>query len=1146
MLLLIPLFCLQILPLLLQPFLYLQLVLVFLVLLLLVIYFTLVLLIYTKMSNISISHTERLISGKGQIQLPGSHFRTLNDKEVKICNRLITVEKNDIARPYSTHILFEETFYTADLSKYKVLCIENPLERHRDVGLGTQSDDTRVITVQTLRDCIDFLWTESTGKEILEKIDEVIVNFLKVKGDLEFESLQSLRDNVGTLYTLCLQIALKDTRLKEKSDIDKHLLENVKVSVETYMHHAIYRKLIKGITACTAYEDSFLNKVVRNLSDVQLRDLEVRSDLYDSIPRAKRELARIEGYSTVLGKIGCLRRMITAISKPNMSGSLTETLGNAIATDDLLSVIVFLIIKTSLPNLIAHLTFMKQFRFSSCTTCQVDECSFVITTLEAAIEHIKSGILYGPSAPEAQHVYEEDLEDGHNSLVSEKIKPIRISSCGDDSCIAYFFEQVRLGDVEKVKDIIMKKSVSASHSESKADFLPHLCHPLCSCDRCEGLLSKSLCDTTPTVHSCDDRGFTALHVACLFGHLLVVELLINSGANVNISDYSGSTPLHYAAAKGHQNALLLLLHSGSTINVCDNDGNTPLHLASNNGHEECVKALLYFAEYNGSRLNPNCGNGNGDTPLHHAARWGYENIVQILLEYGASPNVENKRKYTPLNYAHSVRVTKLLANDAKHVAESSFETKRDKINCGEVNADIATVSKLALDFSDDSVKSNEIVIKPGKSVHGIRPRSTEQIKKVERLLRAIAFGDLRLSCYYLGLDGPLSTPNNNEVQTKTDIKSLCHPLCLCEKCQPDDSSDMSLENDARLDKEALNINVCNSDGFTPLHVSAMHGRTDIVRLLLDAGAHVNVVTRTKGVTPLHLACQNQNILVVKLLLQSGDCNVDIQDASGNTALHYASFTSNYRLVELILKYGPIIDLKNSNGKTPLNEAEEKLALSVVRLLKGGKTALQLPWEEGKDIIFGPMFSGKTTELIRRLKRYQIAKYKCLIVKYANDDRYNATDIVSHDRQTLAAVSARKIEELRTKALTYDVIGIDEGQFVKCCEEMANLGKIVIIAALDGTFQRVGFGSILNLVPLSENVVKLSAVCMICYGDAAYTKRIGSETELEVIGGADKYMAVCRSCHGVKVTPRSPLKRIQNQAANEDINYKKSPRKLFVE
>lgn len=81
--------------------------------------------------------------------------------------------------------------------------------------------------------------------------------------------------------------------------------------------------------------------------------------------------------------------------------------------------------------------------------------------------------------------------------------------------------------------------------------------------------------------------------------------------------------------------------------------------------------------------------------------------------------------------------------------------------------------------------------------------------------------------------------------------------------------------------------------------------------------------------------------------------------------------------------------------------------------------------------------------------------------------------------------------------------------------MANRGKVVIIAALDGTFQRKEFGSILQLVPLAENVTKLSAVCVYCQKDAPFTMRISEETEVELIGGADKYVAVCRSCfnHG---------------------------------
>lgn len=172
------------------------------------------------------------------------------------------------------------------------------------------------------------------------------------------------------------------------------------------------------------------------------------------------------------------------------------------------------------------------------------------------------------------------------------------------------------------------------------------------------------------------------------------------------------------------------------------------------------------------------------------------------------------------------------------------------------------------------------------------------------------------------------------------------------------------------------------------------------------------------------------------------------------------------------------------------------------------------------VIFGPMFSGKSTELIRRLQRFKIARYNCLIVKYANDNRYTEGEsIATHDKQMLQAVNATKLNDLKNKfniVDDYDVIGIDEGQFfpdiVEFAEAMANIGKTVIVAALDGTYQRKGFASILELVPLAEHVIKLTAVCMICFEDGSYTKRITEDKEIEVIGGAEKYMATCRSCY----------------------------------
>ena len=115
---------------------------------------------------------------------------------------------------------------------------------------------------------------------------------------------------------------------------------------------------------------------------------------------------------------------------------------------------------------------------------------------------------------------------------------------------------------------------------------------------------------------------------------------------------------------------------------------------------------------------------------------------------------------------------------------------------------------------------------------------------------------------------------------------------------------------------------------------------------------------------------------------------------------------------------------------------------------------------------------------------------------------------------------------------FDVIGIDEGQFfpdvVPWCEAMANKGKIVLVAALDGTFQRKPFCDVLCLVPLAEEVIKLSAVCMGCFQDASFSKRIvldEGET-VEVIGGTDKYMAVCRGCYfsqlNIASSPGLPL------------------------
>ena len=119
------------------------------------------------------------------------------------------------------------------------------------------------------------------------------------------------------------------------------------------------------------------------------------------------------------------------------------------------------------------------------------------------------------------------------------------------------------------------------------------------------------------------------------------------------------------------------------------------------------------------------------------------------------------------------------------------------------------------------------------------------------------------------------------------------------------------------------------------------------------------------------------------------------------------------------------------------------------------------------------------------------------------------------RHKLKALKLHKLEEIISSLDEYDVIAIDEGQFfhdiLENVELFCNRGKIVIVAALDGTFERKPFGKILELIPQAEQIQKLSAVCFSCGKDASYTKRMTDCKEIELIGGEEIYKPVCRSC-----------------------------------
>ena len=169
-----------------------------------------------------------------------------------------------------------------------------------------------------------------------------------------------------------------------------------------------------------------------------------------------------------------------------------------------------------------------------------------------------------------------------------------------------------------------------------------------------------------------------------------------------------------------------------------------------------------------------------------------------------------------------------------------------------------------------------------------------------------------------------------------------------------------------------------------------------------------------------------------------------------------------------------------------------------------------------EVICGPMFSGKTEELIRRLIRCQIAKQKVAIFKPSMDNRFSEDYIVSHNKRKIKSIIVNDTKDILEKGKKSDVIGIDEAQFydnslIKICKKLASDGKRVVVAGLEKDYQALPFGPMPQLLVDAEYVTKVNAICLQCGNPANFSQRISKERNQVVIGESDKYEARCRRC-----------------------------------
>ncbi|CAG7816131.1 unnamed protein product [Allacma fusca] len=241
------------------------------------------------------------------------NYRTLSHVNVEYrVNEFVKLDEvvlqksnnNILRRSKSTqvNILFEETFYTENKTKYKVLCLESPLYSRM---LSEDINVEDLWSVNSLRDCIDFLWMK--GKlRVLESYDAYIKLFLHNHRTLDNLPIAIQKDLIHTLYLKCLNFALTYENTLEGAN-SQYIL---RVATETYVLNGVYRFLMGAITSALSREDGHLNKIIRNLAEIHPQDLDIEEHHWDNLTRARLELGRLDVHTSPLAKLNCLKRTL--------------------------------------------------------------------------------------------------------------------------------------------------------------------------------------------------------------------------------------------------------------------------------------------------------------------------------------------------------------------------------------------------------------------------------------------------------------------------------------------------------------------------------------------------------------------------------------------------------------------------------------------------------------------------------------------------------------------------------------------------------------------------------------------------------------------------------------------------------------------
>ena len=431
---------------------------------------------------------------------------------------------------------------------------------------------------------------------------------------------------------------------------------------------------------------------------------------------------------------------------------------------------------------------------------------------------------------------------------------------------------------------------------------------------------------------------TPLHVASKSGFIDLVDVLIQSGGNVNARNHRGQeTPLHLAAQNGHQHIAEFLIQHGSQVNAKTVPWqDTSLHLAAQSGHTQVVDVLLQRGSDVNARNFP-----RQEIPLHLAARNGHQHIAEFLLQHGSQVNAKTVPwQETPLHLAarngHK-QLADVLLQHGSAVNVKTFPWQKTPLHLATENGHAQTAEAL-IEHGSDVNSRDDLEQTPlhQAALHGHK-----------RLAEVLVGNGSDVNC---GLLTPLHLAAESGhrdiseflLQRGSDVNAKSVPrqdpvlLCLCpsfSRCDcrlrlhhlhPQESTPLHLaaENGHKHVAEDLirhggNINAMDKSGQSPLHLAAQHGHKQTVEVLLQHGSDVNARNRRQE-TPLHLAAENGHTQTAEVLIQHGS-DVNSRDVLGQTPLHQVALNGHKLLAEVLVGNGSDV---NCGLLTPLHLAAQ--------------------------------------------------------------------------------------------------------------------------------------------------------------------------------------------------------------------------------